>query len=161
MRNILVVAAATLIAQTVGLATVQITPPSAIRGKAQEYILKVKNDTKAVTVSIQLDAPDGVSIADAPDPEVGTVEIKQEGSRISSIIWTREIKPAATADFRFVVRNPTIGEEIVWPVIEKKANGSLTKWVGKPKQKNAAPVTKLTPSDSEPPDDGGRPIDTR
>lgn len=132
-----------------------------MRGHAQEYILKVRNDTKVVTTTVQLDAPDGVTIADAPEPEVGTVEVRREGSRISSVIWTREIKPATSADFRFVVRNPTIGTEIVWPVREKKANGSTTNWIGTPKQRNAAPVTKLTPSTSEPPDDGGKPIDTR
>ena len=161
MRRILVVAIATLLAQAVGLATVEMTPPSSMRGHAQEYILKVRNDTKVVTTTIQIDTPDGITIADVPEPATGRVEVKEVGSRIATVIWTTEIKPATTAEFRFIVRNPTIGEEIVWQVREKKANGSTTNWIGKPKQKNAAPVTKLTPSDAEPPDDGGKPIDTR
>lgn len=161
MRKILIVAIATLLIQVVGLATVEVTPPSSVRGRAQEYVLKVRNDTKVVTTAVQMDVADGITIADVPEPAAGTVEVKREGSRISTVIWSTEIKPATTADFRFIVRNPTIGEEIVWKVLEKKANGSTTSWIGTPKQRNAAPVTKLTPSAAEPPDDGGRPVDTR
>ena len=141
-----------------GFAIVEVTPQSAVRGQATEYTIKVRNDTRVVTTSLQLDVPEGITMGDVLKPAEGTFELKMDGTRVVAVVWTRQIPPKATAEFKFFTRNPTIGEQIVWHIREGKANKSTTNWIGGPKQRNPAPVTKLTPSSAEEPN---YKIDTR
>jgi hypothetical protein len=158
MRNILFSAVFTLLASATAFAAVEVTPPSAVRGQATEYTIRVRNDTRIVTTSVQLDVPEGITMGDVAKPAEGTFELKMEGTRVIAVVWTTAIQPKATAEFKFFTRNPTIGEQIVWHIREGKANKSTTNWIGNPKQRNPAPITKLTASSAEEP---AYKIDTR
>ena len=76
--------------------------------------------------------------------------MKKEGNRIVLITWTREIKPATFADFRFTAKNPMKGTEIQWHAREQMADGTTIDWGGTASGAKKGPVTKLNVTGAKP-----------
>jgi hypothetical protein len=95
-------------------------------------------------VSLELGIPEGVTVIDVPHPEGATHEVKTSNSRITSIVWKKEIKPKEVAEFVFTARNPKTGKALSWKAHQHFADGTSADRVGSP-EKRPASITKLVP----------------
>ena len=80
---------------------------------------------KVATVEVELEIPEGVTIS--PQASTGwTHTLKRTGDRVTSIVWTTDIKPGEFAEFGFIGRNPKAGESIVWKAHQRYADGTAS-----------------------------------
>lgn len=124
-------------------AHVRITPQASKAAATETYTARVPTEGKTATTSVQLDVPAGVTIVSASAPAGSTYELKREGDRIVAIVWTVEIQPGAVSELSFVARNPASGEQIVWKVHQRYADGTSSEWIGPAGSRAPAPVTLL------------------
>jgi uncharacterized protein YcnI len=145
MRLVLLAVAA-LFVRASAEAHVRIVPTESKAATTETHNVRVPTEGKVTTTSVQLDVPDGVAIESASAPSGASYELKKDGDRIVAIVWTTAIKPGTSAMLSFVARNPKAGDQIVWKVHQRYADGTSSEWTGPSGSRGPAPVTKLLPS---------------
>ena len=135
--------AALLSISTVAEAHVRVTPRESKASATETYTARVPTEGKVTTTSVQLDVPEGVAIVSASAPGGTKYEFIRAADRIVGVTWTVEIKPGEALELGFVARNPSTGDEIVWKVHQRYADGTSSEWVGPAGTQAPAPVTKL------------------
>ena len=128
-------------------AHVRITPTESKAGVTETYSVRVPTEGKVTTTSVQLDVPDGVMIVSASAPADASYELKKDGDRVVAVVWTTGIKPGQAAMLSFVARNPQAGDQIVWKVHQRYADGTSSEWTGPTGTRAPAPVTRLLPAE--------------
>ena len=142
-KTLTVALALTLVASA-AQAHVSVRPRESKPGATEKYIVRVPTEGKVATTSVELDVPSGV-IVDGVEPMDGVkADMKREGGRIVSIIWTVTIEPGANREFTFTAKNPSGGAEIAWKAHQRYADGTSSEWAGAAGTRQPAPVTKLT-----------------
>ena len=129
MRLVLLAVAALFVCASAE-AHVRIVPAESKAATTETYNARVPTEGKVTTTSVQLDVPDGVAIESASAPSGASYELKKDGDRIVAIVWTTAIKPGASAMLSFVARNPKAGDQIVWKVHQRYADGTSSEWTG-------------------------------
>ena len=143
MRNLVGALIVSLGTSAIVFAHVEMRPQVSAPASDQQYTLRAHNESNVAVTSVTLDVPTEVTVADVPKPTIGSFDVKKDGSRIVSITWTREIKPATFADFRFNARNPAKGTDIQWHAREQMADGTSIDWGGTSAGAKKGPVTRL------------------
>ena len=146
MRLVLLAVAALFVC-TSAEAHVRILPAESKAATTETYNARVPTEGKVTTTEVQLDVPDGVAIESASAPSGASYELRKDGGRIVAIVWTTAIKPGASAMLSFVARNPKVGDQIVWKVHQRYADGTSSEWTGPAGSRGPAPITKLLPSE--------------
>jgi uncharacterized protein YcnI len=123
-------------------AHVTVRPRESAPGAQEKYTVRVPTEGAVATVKLELEIPEGVTVVDVPHPEGATHDVKKANGRITSITWTKEIKPKEAAEFTFTARNPRTGDALVWKAHQHFADGTSADWIGPP-EKRPASVTKL------------------
>lgn len=142
-RTLSLVALAVLV-PSFAFAHVTVRPRESAPGAEEKYTVRVPTEGAVSTVRLELEIPEGVTVLDVPHPEGATHEVKKANGRITSIVWSKEIKPKEVAEFTFTARNPKTGEAISWKAYQHFADGTSADWIGPP-EKRPASVTKLVP----------------
>jgi ketosteroid isomerase-like protein len=127
-------------------AHVRITPRESRAGATETYSARVPTEGKVATISVKLDVPADVGIVSAAASPQGDAILNKEGDRVIGVTWNVKIEPGAFAELTYVARNPIAGDEIVWKVHQRYADGSTSEWVGGSWTRAPATVTKLTGS---------------
>jgi uncharacterized protein YcnI len=140
----LVAALALTLVASVAQAHVSVRPRESKLGASEKYIVRVPTEGKVATTSVEVDIPAGVTV-EAVEPADGVKsEMKREGGRVVSIIWTVTIEPGANREFTFTAKNPAEGTELAWKAHQRYSDGTSSEWVGAAGTRQPAPVTKLT-----------------
>jgi uncharacterized protein YcnI len=145
-RIVLAAAAAAVVCAPL-YAHVTVWPRDSRPGAYEKYVVRVPTEGAVATTSVELIVPQGVTIVSmgAPAPGGFTYELKRTGDRVTSIVWTMQIKPGEFAEFPFMARNPKSGtDEIVWKAVQHFSDGSATQWSGPKDDKYPAPVVRLS-----------------
>lgn len=127
---------------SLAFAHVTVRPRESAPGAQETYTVRVPTEGAVATVKLELEIPEGVTVMDVPHPEGATHDVKKANGRITSITWTKEIKPKEAAEFTFTARNPRTGDALVWKAHQHFADGTSADWIGPP-EKRPASVTKL------------------
>ena len=123
-------------------AHVTVAPRESRPGISERYTVRVPTEGKVATVEVELEIPEGITIS--PQASTGwTHTLKRTGDRVTSIIWTTDIKPGEFAELGFIGRNPKAGESIVWKAHQRYSDGTASHWVGEPGTRSPAPITTL------------------
>ena len=110
-------------------AHVTVAPRESRPGISERYTVRVPTEGKVATVEVELEIPEGITIS--PQASTGwTHTLKRTGDRVTSIVWTTDIKPGEFAEFGFIGRNPKTGESIVWKAHQRYSDGTASHWVG-------------------------------
>lgn len=128
-------------------AHVTVWPRDSRPGAYEKYVVRVPTEGTVATTSVELIVPQGVAIVSmgASTPGGFTYELKKTGDRVTSIVWTMQIKPGEFAEFPFMARNPKSGmDEIVWKAVQHFSDGTSTQWSGPKDDKHPAPVVRLS-----------------
>jgi uncharacterized protein YcnI len=124
-------------------AHIMVSPPQSKAGAAQKYELRVHNEAKVATASIELAVPDGVNVTEVIKPKGVTYTTKSTDGRIVSIMWRAAVEPTKYMALPFTATNPDRAGEVHWNVRETMADGTVVDWSDKPGAKEKASVTKL------------------
>jgi uncharacterized protein YcnI len=127
-------------------AHVTVWPRESSTGAYEKYVVRVPTEGKVATQSVELRVPENVDIVSIGAPNGYTYEVKRTGSRITSIVWSKEIKPGEFAEFAFMARNPKQAGEVRWEAVQRFADGTSTEWTGAVKDKHPASVTRVVPA---------------
>ena len=132
-----------LLAAAVVSAHVTVSPLDSKAGATQNYELRVHNEAKAATTSLELEIPPGVTVLDVAKPEAGSFIAAKTGERITRVTWMVQVPVGKYLALKFSAKNPTGVNELKWIVHEKLADGSTIEWSDKPGAKEKAAVTRL------------------
>ena len=132
-----------LVAVTSLSAHIMVSPPDSKAGATQRYELRVHNEGKVATTSVELAIPDGVTVTDVAKPAMGTFTTAKTGDRITSITWTVEVAPSKYLALPFTAKNPDGAKSLQWNVKERLADGSTIEWSDRPGAQEKGSVTKL------------------
>jgi uncharacterized protein YcnI len=127
----------------VAYAHVTVSPLDSKAGATQNYELRVHNEAKVATASLELEIPQGVTVLDVAKPESGKVDTSKTGDRITKVTWHVEVPAGKYLALKFSAKNPTGVKEVHWVVHEKLSDGSTVEWSDKAGAKEKASVTRL------------------
>jgi hypothetical protein len=125
-------------------AHIMVSPPQSKAGTTQKYELRVHNEGKVAASAVDLEVPEGVTIAEVMKPATGSFTTKKVGDRITTISWQVDVPPNKYVALPFMATNPATATELHWNMREHLADGSTIDWSDKPGAKQKGSVTKLT-----------------
>jgi len=134
-----------LVVASPAFAHVGVLPRESKTGATENYTFRVPSEGGKTTTTVVLDVPDSVSILTVSAPEGATHAETRTNGRVTGVTWTIQIAPGASAELRFVAKNPDRGDTIVWKVHQKYSDGTVSDWIGEAGSRSPAPVTKLVP----------------
>ena len=142
-RVVQAITAIFVVAGSVASAHIMVSPPDAKVGVDQNYELRVHNEGKIATTSLDLEIPEGITVLNVPPPSSGTFKTSKTGDRITGITWTVEVPPSKYVALKFTARNPDAAKDVRWNVRQHLSDGSVVDWSDKPGAKEKASVTKI------------------
>ncbi len=126
------------------LAHVTVSPQQSAAGAVQVYKVRVHNDGRAPTSSIELSVPQGVEVRSVEPAAGAKSEMGRTGNRIATITWHVEVPVGKYVELAFDATNPPAGTRLVWSITETFADGSTIEYSDKPGAKARPSITTLT-----------------
>jgi uncharacterized protein YcnI len=143
MKTFTVVALSLLVAAP-AWAHVTVAPQQSPSGASQIYKVRVHNDGKGPTSSIELQIPDGVTVESVAPLANGKSETTKKANRITTIKWEVEVSVGKYVELAFGAKNPASGTQLNWNITERFKDGSTIEYTNKPGAKEKSSVTRLT-----------------
>ena len=132
-------------------AHVTVAPQQSAAGTKQIYKVRVHNDEKVPTSSIELQIPEGATVISVA-PMTGAVSnMTKSGNRVTAITWKIQVQPGKYVELPFTVQNPKDATQLQWSVHEMLSDGKAIDWNDKPGAEGKASVTKITAATSAAP----------
>jgi uncharacterized protein YcnI len=125
-------------------AHVSITPRASTHGATQKYTIMIPTEGKVATTGAEIEFPAGVIVETIQAPAGWKYEIKRQDDRIVSMTIQADVKPGEFIEVGFVARNPRSGEQIVWTLRQRFADGTVTDWTKGPNGIRPTAITQLT-----------------
>jgi uncharacterized protein YcnI len=144
MRVWVAAAAAALVCAS-AMAHVTVWPRESRVGAYEKYVVRVPTEGKTATTAVEVVVPENVSVVSVAAPTGYSYELKRTGERITSIVFTMQIKPGEFAEFAFMARNPKEAGDVVWKAVQRFADGTSEEWTGPSGDKHPASITKVKP----------------
>lgn len=124
-------------------AHVSITPRQSTQGMTEKYVVRIPTEGKVATTAAVLEVPEGVVIETLQAPMGWKHDVQRKDDRIVMITWQADVQPGEYIEVGFVARNPRRGEQIVWKLSQKFADGTVTDWTNGPQGLRPTAVTRL------------------
>jgi uncharacterized protein YcnI len=131
-------------------AHVVVAPPQSQPGASQIYKVRVHNEEKVATTSIDLDVPDGISVVSVAPITTGTFTTAKSGDRVVKVTWTTEIPAGKYVELAFTATNPATATQVQWNVHQHMADGTVLDWSDKPGAHGKASTTKIAAATAPP-----------
>ena len=143
-RSTVALVSALLLSPMVSEAHVSITPRASTHGATQRYTIMIPTEGKVVTTGADIEFPAGVIVETIQAPAGWKYEVKRQDDRIVSMTIQCDVKPGEFIEVGFVARNPRSGDQIVWTLRQRFADGTVTDWTKGPNGVRPTAVTQLT-----------------
>ena len=153
MRRLVALVFAFALVNGVAYAHIMVSPPESKAGITQNYELRVHNEGKVATTTLELEIPEGITVLDVATPAAGSYDTAKMGTRITAVTWRVDVQPGKYVALKFSAKNPDSVKEVRWNVRQHLSDGSVVEWSDKPGAKEKASVTKIgaaKPSTGEP-----------
>jgi len=124
-------------------AHVTVAPQQSGQGATQIYKVRVHNEEKIATTSIELDIPEGVTVTSVAPVAGGKSSSAKSGDRIVKITWDTEVPPAKYVELAFTAKNPATATSIQWNVHQHMADGKVIEWSDKAGAHGKPSLTKI------------------
>lgn len=122
-----------------------IWPRQSTAGATEKYTIRVPTEGKVATTAAEIEVPDGVVVETIGVPAGWQYEVQRKDNRIVAVTWKMTIKPGEFAEFSFVARNPREGDQIVWTLRQRFADGTVQDFTKGPNGIRPTAVVKLVP----------------
>jgi uncharacterized protein YcnI len=134
----------TLAVTTLAIAHAVVYPKSSTTGSFERYVVRVPNERKVATTTVEMTFPADVRVNSFEDVPGWTIEVKRDtAQRIAGVVWTGNLAPERFVELPFVAANPKTATEIHWPVIQTYADGERVEWTGPAGSKRPASSTTI------------------
>jgi uncharacterized protein YcnI len=144
MKKTFTTSAFVLLLAVPSFAHVTVAPQQAPAGASQVYKVRVHNEGKEPTASIELQVPEGVAIETVAPMATAKSSMRKTGDRVSAITWEIEVPAGKYVELAFTAKNPEAGNQLNWNVTEKFKDGSTIEYTDKPGAKEKSSITRLT-----------------
>jgi uncharacterized protein YcnI len=143
MRLTITLAAAAALA-TSASANVTVSPQQSAPGAREKYELRVPNDRKSATITVEFHFPAGLHVTAVEQKPGWRAEASRDASgNLTGVRWIGNLPPEQFTEFGLLGVNPTAGNELVFTAIQAFADGTKVEWSGKASSKTPAPRVKL------------------
>ena len=144
--TLLTFAAALGLTNATVFAHVVVAPGASVVGIQEAYGLRVHNETKVPTTSLDLEIPEGITVLEVALVKDGSFELVKAGGSVTRVIWKVAVPPGIYQEFKFTARNPDTVKEVHWNVKQNMSDGSVIDWSDKPDAKEKASKTDIRAS---------------
>lgn len=148
MRRLVALVFAFALGGGVAYAHIMVSPPESKAGVTQNYELRVHNEGKVATTSLDLEIPEGITVLDVAAQATGSYTTTTTGTRITAVSWQVDVQPSKYVALKFTAKNPEGAKDVRWNVRQHLADGSIVEWSDKPGAKEKASVTKISAATS-------------
>jgi uncharacterized protein YcnI len=147
LMKIIVIAAACIFTASAAFAHVVVAPQQSQPAASQIYKVRVHNEEKIGTTSIELDVPDGVTVTAVAPVTGGKFSSAKSGDRIVKVTWDLTIAAGKYVELAFTATNPSKATQVTWIVHQHMADGSVLDWSDKAGAHGKASTTKIIAAD--------------
>ena len=122
------------------LAHVTVSPKVSSPGAWEKYAIRVPNEKKVATTSLEVRFPAGVRVMSFEDKPGWTIEpVRDAAGAITGARWTGQLPPERFTEFGVIAVNPKQAAELTFTAVQTYADGSVANWSGAPGSKDPAP----------------------
>ena len=144
MRLLITLAAAAL--ATSASAHVTVSPQQSAPGAREKYELRVPNDRKSATITIEFHFPTGLRVTAVEQKPGWQAEAFRDASgNLTGVRWVGNLPPEEFTEFGLLGVNPAAAGELVFTAIQAFADGTKLEWSGAAGSKTPAARVKLVP----------------
>ncbi len=145
MRLTIALAAAAL--ATSAAANVTVSPQQSAPGAREKYELRVPNDRKSATITVEFRFPAGLRVTAVEQKPGWQAEAFRDGAgNLTGVRWIGNLPPEEFTEFGLLGVNPPTGNELVFTAIQAFADGTKIEWSGAAASKTPAARVKLAPA---------------
>ena len=142
MRLTIGLAAAAL--ATSASAHVTISPQQSAPGAREKYELRVPNERKSATITVEFRFPAGLRVtAVEQKPGWQAEAFRDAAGNLTGVRWVGNLPPEEFTEFGVLGVNPPSGSELVFTAIQGFADGTKIEWSGVAGSKTPAARVKL------------------
>jgi len=144
MRLLITLAAAAL--ATSASAHVTVSPQQSAPGAREKYELRVPNDRKSATITVEFRFPQGLHVTAVEQKPGWQAEAFRDASgNLTGVRWVGNLPPEEFTEFGLLGVNPPAGGELAFTAIQAFADGTKVEWSGAAGSKTPAARVKLVP----------------
>jgi uncharacterized protein YcnI len=145
MRLMISLAAAAL--ATSASAHVTVSPQQSAPGAREKYELRVPNERKSATITIEFHFPAGLRVTAVEQKPGWQAEALRDASgNLTGVRWVGNLPPEEFTEFGLLGVNPVASGELAFTAIQAFADGTKLEWSGAAGSKTPAARVKLVPS---------------
>jgi uncharacterized protein YcnI len=142
MRKMISLAAGLL--ATSASAHVTVTPQQSAPGAREKYELRVPNERKSATITVEFRFPPGLRVtAIEQKPGWQAEALRDAGGNLTGVRWLGNLPPEEFTEFALLGVNPPSGSELVFTAVQAFADGTKIEWTGAVGSKTPAARVKL------------------
>ena len=142
MRLMIPLAAATL--ATSASANVTVSPPQSAPGAREKYELRVPNERKSATITVEFHFPAGLHVtAVEQKPGWHAEALRDASGNLTGVRWVGNLPPEEFTEFGLLGINPPAAKELVFTAIQAFADGTKVEWSGATGSKTPAARVKM------------------
>jgi uncharacterized protein YcnI len=144
MRLLITLAAAAL--ATSASAHVTVSPQQSAPGAREKYELRVPNERKSATITIEFHFPAGLRVTAVEQKPGWQAEAFRDASgNLTGVRWVGNLPPEEFTEFGLLGVNPATAGELAFTAIQAFADGTKLQWSGAAGSKTPAARVKLVP----------------
>jgi uncharacterized protein YcnI len=142
MRLLISLAAAVL--ATSASAHVTVWPQQSAPGAREKYELRVPNERKSATITIEVHFPSGLRVtAVEQKPGWQAEAIRDSAGNLTGVRWIGNLPPEQFTEFGVLAVNPPGGGDLAFTAIQAFADGTKVDWSGPAGSKTPAARVRL------------------
>jgi uncharacterized protein YcnI len=142
MRLMISLAAAAF--ATSAAAHVTVWPQQSAPGGREKYELRVPNERKSATITIEFRFPRGLRVTAVEQKPGWQAEAFRDSSgALTGVRWIGNLPPEQFTEFGLLAVNPSAGGDFAFTAIQAFADGTKIEWSGAAGSKTPAPRVRL------------------
>jgi uncharacterized protein YcnI len=119
-------------------------------GKLQLYTLEIPSESRtSPTSEIRLKIPKGPRILYFQPVPGWSRQLIEEQGQVTEVLWKGNLEPQEFQIFSFKARNPVEAAPLVWKILQRYKDGTISDWSGPPSSATPASMTKIQETTSQ------------
>lgn len=128
---------------TAASANVTVSPPQSAPGAREKYELRVPNERKSATITVEVHFPAGLRVTAVEQKPGWQAEALRDGSgNLTGVRWIGNLPPEQFTEFGLLAVNPP-GGEIAFTATQAFADGTKINWSGAAGSKTPAARVRI------------------
>lgn len=159
VRVALLAALLVVVAPTIALAHVSVSPEGVAPEDYATLTVQVPNEKEIPTTEVRVEVPEGFTLGGVQPVPGWEHRFEEEGGIVTAVVWSGgEIGPREFQQFLVSAQAPEEPGEYAWRAFQTYEDGTAVEWVGPPDSEEPAAVVEVASQESA--DTGGHGAET-